>query len=856
MHPPLAAGADKNPAKLPCRPRATKILSSRQLSSVDPLQGDERFARLSLGRQRDTRTKTREAAALLASSSVGRSSALTHKAGNGKKLTKGKPERHKNSASAATPRSIGTTEDKTQGGSQGSGDVVLKDSVVSLAQEQLQQILNTVETNRNGPKEEKGEHKESQGNQTDSQNEEDGQGEETKAGGEGGGSDPSASLQDTRFPGVLFSWLDERQSESRDAADARKARWRRELDEQVALKQQQLVPSRAQAEEDVASLLSFQSSFRHRDVPTAIRSSLKIGEVTPMEEVVNVKKKEEQRRRWLEELDKQREETSERRRREKLLESQTEDHELWVSHFDSLQRRPPIQFAAPFAHHPPPPPPPHHHHHHHPPPPPPPPLGPSCLSDRGEWEPSSSLSLAWEGLSSCGADSVYGASVVDAASRHPTRSSYLRSMTALLDPSQLEERERKRLKQLEQQRAIEAQVEERRRQKEQEEARQRDEEEREERRLAAEREAMQRRYEEDALRNREKEQLGRSACDGDEAREEEAEPKDAGRGESVEAGSSTLTHRDTAVQTAVPPPADDRDRTPGSPAQRQPALPSRRNRALRTGKENICLPGGADTCSAGGDAGGDPYEAFARTERSKRQDKRRPEWNTQRPSRQFVPASERYPAPLQRNRQESRLKRQAELLALQERACPSRSTAPPQQQHHHHQSLPGVGPRLTQSRESPGRRVEAVSRRQSRSAAFDPERGRSPPVPTLRNGVHSLQAASSAPTPPPAAPQLAVDFIPYIRTDEVLNQDPVDPADDPPALKHTEASPLSSAAPPVAPHRDRLLRPEPPANSHTQRQQEILRGLAQLRQGLLQKQRELEMDLNPLLRPRANIELQ
>lgn len=177
--------------QLPCRPRATKILSSRQLSSVDPLQGDERFARLSLGRQRDTRTKTREAAALLASSSVGRSSALTHKAGNGKKLTKvgvmqhrcsfmirfqdwkhnlgfvsllkGKPERHKNSASAATPRSNGTTEDKTQGGSQGSGDVVLKDSVVSLAQEQLQQILNTVETNRNGPKEEKGEHKESQG---------------------------------------------------------------------------------------------------------------------------------------------------------------------------------------------------------------------------------------------------------------------------------------------------------------------------------------------------------------------------------------------------------------------------------------------------------------------------------------------------------------------------------------------------------------------------------------------------------------------------------------------------------------------------------------------------------------------
>lgn len=122
--------------------------------------------------------------------------------------------------------------------------------------------------------------------------------------------------------------------------------------------------------------------------------------------------------------------------------AQTEDHELWASHFDSLQRRPPVQLAPPLARPTPPLLPPHHH---------PPPPGPSCLSDRGEWEPSSSLSLAWEGLSSCGADSVCGASVVDATGRFPTRSSYLRSMTALLDPSQLEERERNRLKQLEQQ---------------------------------------------------------------------------------------------------------------------------------------------------------------------------------------------------------------------------------------------------------------------------------------------------------------------------------------------------------------------------------------------------------------------
>lgn len=47
-----------------------------------------------------------------------------------------------------------------------------------------------------------------------------------------------------------------------------------------------------------------------------------------------------------------------------------------------------------------------------------------------------------------------------------------------------------------------------------------------------------------------------------------------------------------------------------------------------------------------------------------------------RPNRQFVPASERYPAALQRNRQESRLKRQAELLALQERTCLLRTDPP------------------------------------------------------------------------------------------------------------------------------------------------------------------------------------
>lgn len=128
---------------------------------------------------------------------------------------------------------------------------------------------------------------------------------------------------------------------------------------------------------------------------------------------------------------------------------------------------------------------------------------------------------------------------------------------------------------------------------------------------------------------------------------------------------------DVAVQYHPPPP-------------RSTAPPNSRT----AGKENL------------GEPAGDLYEPFARTERG-RGGKRRPEWNTQRcvcvgggvqsvqssqvvsvssasprPSRRFVPASERYPPNLQRDRQRNRLKRQAELLALQERARPLKPELP------------------------------------------------------------------------------------------------------------------------------------------------------------------------------------
>nr|XP_046240865.1 coiled-coil domain-containing protein 66 isoform X2 [Scatophagus argus] len=843
----LSHGVEKNPAKLSCRPRAANILSSRQPSCMEEVQGEERQARQQAGRHRETKSKAGGTAASFTSNTTtatnGRRSATMtssktqeHQKGSSVKVVaKIKSDRHKHSTTVGSLRANGKTgqpqKSTTQAGEKAglkdplaSEDTGSKDSVVCLTTEQLQQILNTVQTTRMGQNP-----PEDHRTQDSESSVDDGGGgkrkEEDKG---GGGTDTTVSSQskDSRSSGCLVNWLEERQSESRAAIDAKKAQWRRELDEQVALKQQQQqqqqhsAPGRLQAEEDTDSVLSVQSSISYREPPAAIRSSLRLGEVTPMEEVVDVDRREEQKRRWLEELDKQREEMTERRRREKLLQNQAVDHELWAAHFDSLQRRPPVQTAALSA----------------------PPPAPSDSSERGEWEPSSSLSLAWEAMSSCGAESVGGASV-DTTSGYPTRTSYLRTMTALLDPTQIEERERRRLKQLEQQRAIEAQVEERRQQRERDERRRREEEEQEERRVALEREMLEKRYELDTLKERQKlsHQSEEPNKDHDDERQQETpEPSVTRQDECVEdLSSSTSTYKDTAVQTEACPPLPltaDRVQTPHVSAQYQPPPPlpaaaplSSRNRAARTGKENICLSGGR-----GG--GGDPYEAFARTERSRR-DKRRPEWNTHRPSRQFVPASERYPASLQRNRQESRMRRQAELLALQERTCLSRTNPPP----------PPLQPQETRS--SPTRKGESVSTGHSSSAAVSTERGRSPPIPAVRHRVQGQQALPSSTPPPPPPPVL--EFIPYIRTDEVFNLDPLEPADTPPPHPHT-APPQSSAAPPAPSHRDPLLHPELLRNAHTHRQQEILRGLAQLRQGLLQKQRELETDLNPLLKRHDN----
>ncbi|TNN44713.1 Coiled-coil domain-containing protein 66 [Liparis tanakae] len=425
------------------------------------------------GRLREPRSKAGGAAASFPSAAGGRSSALTssktheHHRGHGVKAEVTlKTDRRQRGSAVGSPRPGGKTGRPRSGGTRAAGkeglagpsangDAGPKESAACLTNQQLQKILHSVQTcsgvNQTDSKE--------TGSSTNGGGRGGGGGGEMKEDDRGGGTDTSGGSrnEDHRASGCAFGWLEERRPDSRAAGDAKKAQWRRDLDEQVALKQQCSAPGRLQVRQ----------------------------EATPVEEVLSVGRREAQRRRWLEELDQQREEESERRRREKLLQSQTEDHDLWATHFDSMLR----------------------------------PRGPalSTGAERGGWEPTSSLSLVWEaesvggasvGGASVGGASVGGASVggasVDTTSGYPARASHLRTMTALLDPAQVEERERRRLKQLEQQRAIEAQVEERQLQRRREEARRREELEEEERKVALERETLERRYKLDTLRERQK----------------------------------------------------------------------------------------------------------------------------------------------------------------------------------------------------------------------------------------------------------------------------------------------------------------------------------------------------------------
>lgn len=74
----------------------------------------------------------------------------------------------------------------------------------------------------------------------------------------------------------------------------------------------------------------------------------------------------------------------------------------------------------------------------------------------------------------------------------------------------------------------------------------------------------------------------------------------------------------------------------------------------------------------------DLYEQYARKEKhikSFEKYSKRPDWNINKPGKRYIPASERYPTPLQKQREENKVRRQMELLQLVEINSPRQLSA-------------------------------------------------------------------------------------------------------------------------------------------------------------------------------------
>ncbi|XP_026713088.1 coiled-coil domain-containing protein 66 isoform X3 [Athene cunicularia] len=516
----------------------------------------------------------------------------------------------------------------------------------------------------------------------------------------------------------------------------------------------------------------------------------------------------------------------------------------------------------------------------------------------------------------------------NSALEHNQKVSFLRSMTALLDPAQIEERDRRRQKQLEHQKAIMAQVEEKRKKKQLEEEQRKWEEREEEQRLAREKEHLQKQFEEDMLKQKQKEELVTLKTNelyqtmqkaqelAQRLKQEERIrdlaqkghdisklQKNLGGGdtefENCNTGISHESHnfsddikshndhqtsprKDTAVQTdyfntsAYPESAEDRTVCCGSPdisvEYKETSTSKKHQKEMQyIDKHKI----------SGKETGGiyrDLYEQYARKEKQIKPSEKyskKPDWNINKPGKRYIPASERYPKQLQKQREENKVRRQMELLQLVERntpgnLCPKKGGS----------SDRSPSPHEETNTKNKGHRVRKEE--QLHKNHLNEERSESPPVPAVKNRLHQVQQkqipasnflvyhhnsgrekniktdTQQRSSPPPvteAGRPPSSQFIPYVRTNEVYYLDPDAPVTRPsthdPQYQQFNDSYQAPRQIFSSDHvRDPLLNPD--VVKVRERQQAILKGLSKLRQGLLQKQKELESALIPAIAQEEN----
>ncbi|XP_042307168.1 LOW QUALITY PROTEIN: coiled-coil domain-containing protein 66 [Sceloporus undulatus] len=563
-------------------------------------------------------------------------------------------------------------------------------------------------------------------------------------------------------PADMFSTLGERERD-KTLLDAKRSQWKKELDEQVAFKKKlketleteskycpfwqktdvmrsysekmQMDQAKMAFSDDLStttednhtcrcvtteatetspSFLSSQteqfSSFSSPDLPAAIRTAFVLGEPTPVEHPFSAVKREQQKK-WLEELDKQKEADKLRKMEEKCNLSKGEEHDKWTMHFDSFRNQAntfsqcPLNTTykkQPEVLHPSP-----------------------EVQEPSPFIPASSCHLVSTEVE------VSGQTIGNNISEPTQKTSFLRSMTALLDPAQIEERERRRQKQLEHQKAIMAQVEEKRKQKQLEAEQRKQEEQEEEQRLTKEQEMMKKQFEEDLFKQKQKEEIManktnelyqtmQKAQELAQRMKQEQRIKDlAQKGHDISKlqknlGSGDVQYENYCTDLDVTDHHNHFSKENGSTVNRdvKTLLSSRKDTAVQTettktdvspSTENSAVQIGRVDCASPDIAIEytkvdlsskkckkeahcldnkmsekenivsycNLYEqSIQKKKQLKEKNGQKPDWNINKPCKRYIPASEKYPRRLQKQREEKKARRQMELLQLVERNTP------------------------------------------------------------------------------------------------------------------------------------------------------------------------------------------
>ncbi|KFP42905.1 Coiled-coil domain-containing protein 66, partial [Chlamydotis macqueenii] len=692
-------------------------------------------------------------------------------------------------------------------------------------------------------------------------------------------------IKDSWKPADMFSTLGEREGE-KALLEFRKTQWKKELDEQVALKKKQ--KETLEAEVGYFWAKPVYNKAHKGKVETAEPDK----EAVPQERPFSALKHEQQKK-WLEELDKQKEEAKLRKIEEKLNLSKAEEHDRWAMHFDSLKKHlnanaqhplngmykkqpenlcpsPDPKELTAFIH----------------------PFSPAALGN---------LTPSKVGNAEKAAK--------NSALEHGQKVSFLRSMTALLDPAEIEERDRRRQKQLEHQKAIMAQVEEKRKKKQLEQEQRKWEEQEEEQRLAREKEQMQKQFEEDMLKQKKKAELMTLKTNELYQTMQKAQElslrlkqeqrirdlaqkghdisklqKNLGGGkyksfqfencntivisnQSYNSSDDIKSHtdqqsliasprKDTAVQTdyfntsAYTESAEERTVCCGSPDVSIEYKETCNSKKYEKEKQYI-----DKNKISGKETGGiysDLYEQYARKERQikpSEKNSKRPDWNINKPEKRYIPASERYPKQLQKQREENKVRRQIELLQLVERntsgnLCLKKG------------GYSDKSPSPHEEINMKNKRHRVRKEEQFHKNHLNEERSGSPPVPAVKNRLHQVQQkqihssnflannreknikadTQQRCSPPPvteAGRPPSSQFIPYVRTNEVYYLDPDAPVTRPsthdPQYRQFNDSYQTPRQIFSSDHiRDPLLNPD--VVKVRERQQAILKGLSELRQ--------------------------